>query len=198
MLPTTCDLSVFNNMTCKFLPVEPLTSSAFEPFGDVIQTAGRSFHHINARKVERYHDLAAVDVDEQEGRAGISLLRAQPYELPLKVTYVERHPMSSQAFIPLSDRPFLVIVAPAWESVRPSDLRAFLTDGSQGINYRRAVWHHVLLAIGVPDTFIAIDRIGSGPNCDRFDIPEREQLTIDVVLLDALGKAPLGGAAKRS
>ena len=165
-------------MTAQSLLLERLTSAAFEPFGDVIETAGRSFHHINAKKVERYHDLAAVDVIEQSGRTGISLLLATPYELPLTVTYVERHPMSSQAFIPLSNRPFLVIVAAAGEAVRANALRAFVTDGTQGVNYRRGVWHHVLLAIGAPDTFIAIDRIGPGPNCDRFDFSEDEQRTV--------------------
>lgn len=164
----------------SFLPVEPLTAAAFEPFGEVIETTGRSFHHINAGKVERYHDLAWVDVLENDGSPGISLMVAQPYALPLQVQQVERHPLSSQAFIPLNEQPFLVIVAPAAATVPPSTLRAFLTDGRQGVNYRRGIWHHVLLAIDAVGHFAVVDRIGQGANCERFDFAPDAQCWIDL------------------
>ena len=162
------------------LRIESLTAAAFEPFGDVIETDGRAFHHINSRMVERYHDLAAVDVHENGGKPGISLLIARPYELPLRVTYVERHPLSSQAFVPLGTEPFLVIVAPAGDEVAVDGLRAFVTNGRQGVNYRRGVWHHVLLTIGGVMRYVAIDRIGEGPNCDKFSFPEALQPQVDL------------------
>lgn len=167
-------------MLKSFLPLERLTAEAFAPFGDIIQTTGNTFHHINACMVERYHDLAPVDVLDGDGRPGISLLVAKPYELPLAVQQLERHPRSSQAFIPLSEQPFLVIVAPPGDTVGIDSLRAFVTDGRQGVNYRRGVWHHVLLAIGEMANFVAIDRIGNGPNCDLFDFAPEIQCWIDI------------------
>ncbi|MFT3820317.1 MAG: ureidoglycolate lyase [Rubrivivax sp.] len=168
------------------LRIEPLTADAFEPFGDVIETDGRPFHYINSQMVERYDDLARVDVRENGGRPGISLLVAQPYSLPLRVRFVERHPLSSQAFVPLGNDPFLVIVAPAGDEVAVGALRAFVTNGRQGINYRRGVWHHVLLTLGRVTRYLAVDRIGEGPNCDKFVFPEDVQPVVDMEPLPAV------------
>ncbi|GAA5236962.1 ureidoglycolate lyase [Verticiella sediminum] len=159
----------------ELLHPEPLTADAFLPFGEVIETEGRPFHYINQQQVQRYDDLAEVDVLAQDGRAGISLAHAQPYCLPLRVQVLERHPLSSQAFIPLAGARFVVVVAPVGERVEGHALRAFVTNGQQGVNYRRGVWHHVLLAVDQPATFVMIDRLGAGPNCDRIELAPAAQ-----------------------
>ena len=154
------------------LPLQPLTAQAFAPFGEVIETdGGRQHFPINAGMVERFHDLATVDTLAAGGRPGISLFVARPYPMPLAVTALERHPLSSQAFVPLDDRPFLLVVAPAGAGPAAHTLRAFVSNGRQGVNYAPGVWHHVLIAIDAPQTFLVIDRIGDGPNCDVFDLP---------------------------
>lgn len=145
---------------------QPLTDADFAPFGEVIQTAGRPHFPINDGQVERFHDLAAVDVGQAGGRPGISLFVARPYALPMPLHQLERHPLSSQAFLPLDDRPFLVVVAPAGEAPSVSTIRAFVSDGRQGVNYRRGVWHHPLIAFGQGQVFAVVDRIGEGANCD--------------------------------
>ena len=87
-----------------------LTREAFAEFGDVIETGGDNHYPINGGKAERYHDLATAEAQGPNARVLISIVRGTPYEFPLKLTMVERHPLGSQAFIPLSPRPFLVVV----------------------------------------------------------------------------------------
>ena len=148
------------------LRVQPLTAEAFADFGEVIDSAGHTPIPINNGMTERYHALARVDTGGSDGHALINLFHALPYALPLRLTEMERHPRGSQAFVPLQAQPFIVVVAPVGESVAPGDLRAFVTDGRQGVNYRRGVWHHSLIALHAPARFLVVDRGGPGHNCD--------------------------------
>lgn len=156
------------------LVFETLTAAAFAPFGDVLEAREGNFFHINAGMVERYHDLATVDVLGGNGRAGISVMRATPYALPMRAAFLERHPLSSQAFMPLTPTHFLVVVAPPGPEVKLADVRAFVCRPGQGVNYAPGVWHHMLLATE-PCDFLIVDRIGAGPNCDEFYFPEDDR-----------------------
>ncbi len=151
----------------------PLTATAFAPYGDVVETAGRDHYPINAGMAERYSDLAKIDVGAEGGRPLISLCQAKPVRLPVPLRLMERHPLSSQAFIPLSTAPFLIVVAPAGLSPRSEDIRAFISNGHQGINYRAGTWHHPLLALDQATDFLIVDRGGPGANCDEVPIEER-------------------------
>lgn len=162
-------------MSSQTLELMPLTHAAFAPFGDVVEYEGRDFFHINDKMVERYHDLAKVDTQEAGGRTLISWLLAKPNTFPSKVKFVERHQLSSQAFIPLGDNPFVVVVAPRGDTVNVGDLRAFITNGRQGVNYHRGVWHHILLVPKQAMQFIVVDRGGPEKNCDEFWFPEEER-----------------------
>ncbi len=149
------------------ITTEPLTATAFAPFGDVLDATG-DFRLINAGLCRRHHDRAAMDFGP-EGRAGISLFDATPRSLPYAFDLIERHPDGSQAFLPMTEHPFLVIVADGPEA-RP---RAFVTDGSQGINLHRGTWHGVLTPLHAPGRFAVVDRIGATPNLEehRFATP---------------------------
>jgi ureidoglycolate lyase len=150
--------------------IEPLTREAFAPFGDVIEASDAMRHFpINEGTTERYHDLADIQLDAQ-GRAIVSIFRAQPRALPFAITMLERHPLGSQAFMPLHGRPYLVAVAPRGEMFTASDVRVFLARGDQGVNYAAGVWHHPLLALGEISDFLIVDRAGPGPNCDERDL----------------------------
>ena len=155
------------------LPISPLTAAGFAAYGDVIETEGRAHYPINAGMAERFSDLAQVDVGAAGGRPLISLCRAQPVSLPLRLRLMERHPLSSQAFIPLSWAPFLIVVAPAGEDLSIDDIRAFRSNGRQGINYRAGTWHHPLLALHEITEFLIVDRGGEGTNCDEIPIQDR-------------------------
>lgn len=146
------------------LTVEPLTSDAFAPFGDVIELASASeVFDINEGTATRYHDLAEVDCSTAGGRTVISIFRAQPRELPLAVAMLERHPLGSQAFVPLARTRYLVVVGEGADAAP----RAFLARDGQGVNFRRGTWHHPLLALDAVSDFLVVDRAGSGHNCDE-------------------------------
>ena len=151
----------------RTLIAKPLTREAFAPFGEVIEMDGAEHFPINAGKCERYHDLARVEATGPNGRVLVSLFRGQPYVAPLQVGMVERHPFGSQAFIPLSPRPFLVVVCHDTKD-GPGEPYAFLAGPGQGINYRRNLWHGVLTPIGEEQDFLIVDRGGDGSNLEEF------------------------------
>lgn len=153
----------------RILKPEPLSAGAFAPYGEVLETGG-DFRLINAGLCRRHHDRATMDFGTG-GRAGISIFDAEPRALPYEFDLIERHPDGSQAFIPMTQHPFLVIVSDGTDS-RP---RAFVTTGAQGINLRRGIWHGVLTPLHAPGLFAVVDRIGPTPNLEehRFDTPWR-------------------------
>lgn len=166
-------------MTPRLLPPEALTPEAFAPFGDVIEVSDAARHFpINGGNTERYHDLARIDPGP-EGQVIVSIFRGLPRELPFRVEMMERHPLGSQAFVPLSGEPYLVVVALAGVAPAAGDLRLFVAQAGQGVNYARGVWHHPLLALNTISDFLVIDRSGSAPNCD--------EVAIDPPALIALG-----------
>lgn len=157
-------------MTMSPLTPEPLTREAFAPFGDVIEASDAVRHFtINTGNTERYHDLADIDAGP-DGRVIVSIFRGQPRTLPFKVEMMERHPLGSQAFVPLSGRPYLVVVAPAGTAPGAQDLRVFAARGDQGVNYAPGVWHHPLLALDAVSDFLVVDRSGNAPNCDEVQL----------------------------
>lgn len=147
----------------------PLTAAAFAPFGEVLEVSGPPTKWINAGKCGRWHDRATLDF--AEARAGISIFRSDCFTLPFTFDLVERHPEGSQAFLPMSTDPFLVVVAPD-EGGTPGQPLAFLTSGAQGINIRRNVWHGVLTPLSGPGLFAVVDRIGTTPNLEEFRYPD--------------------------
>lgn len=150
----------------ELIPV-PLTREAFAPFGDVIETEGAEHFGINQGTTERYHNLANVDVLDQNGQPLISIFRGQPRPQPIDLLIMERHPLASQAFVPMDRRDYLVVVAPASETVTPQDLVAFRASGYQGVNYAKGVWHHPLLVLEPDSDFLVVDRGGEGHNLDE-------------------------------
>ncbi|MDP3895683.1 MAG: ureidoglycolate lyase [Mesorhizobium sp.] len=149
----------------KTILAQPLTREAFAPFGDVLDTAGPSYP-INAGMTQRFHDLARVEAEGPNARVLISIFRGQPYAFPLRLRMVERHPLGSQAFMPLGGKPFLVIVCPDTPG-GPGAPHAFVTAPGQGVSYPRNTWHGVLTPIGEPQDFLVVDRGGDGVNLEE-------------------------------
>ncbi|MGY6548325.1 MAG: ureidoglycolate lyase [Roseinatronobacter sp.] len=149
----------------RTLHTSPLTDAAFAPFGDVLDISGPPDKLINQGLCGRFHDRARLDFGA-DGRAGLSLFNASPRALPYCLDMVERHPDGSQAFIPMHDHAFLVIVAEDL-SGRPGTPRAFITNGAQAINFHRNIWHGVLTPLSLPGRFAVIDRIGPTPNLEE-------------------------------
>lgn len=164
----------------RTLNIEQLTKTAFAPFGDVIETEGSAHFPINNGSTERFHKLAQVDTALPGDTAIISIFLARRLPMPLVISMLERHPLGSQAFIPLWGHRFLVVVAPAGEEPDPGQVRAFITNGRQGVNYHRGVWHHPVLALEPQDSFLVVDRSGSGQNCDEHFFARQQYLSLDL------------------
>ncbi len=152
-----------SEITIRALPITP---ERFAPYGDVIHASADSKAAMNDARFERFSRLAEVDA---EGRhASISIARCKmPTSLPYRFDLIERHPLGSQAFIPLSHFKFFVVVAPAAESAEPEDLRAFVTNGSQGVNYHKGVWHMPMIALEGGQEFLIVDCGADGENCEE-------------------------------
>jgi len=157
------------------MAINLLTREAFAPFGDVIEFEGSDFFPINNGMADRYHDLAGVEVVGDQSRAIISLVASRQFDMPRRVDHLEYHPFGSQAFLPLDSSQFIVVVGPAAEQPDLGLLRAFVTNGRQGINYHLGTWHHVLLTPYAPMRFICVDRAGPGHNCVDYHIPAADQ-----------------------
>lgn len=151
--------------SAREIVAEPLTREAFAPFGEIIDTNGAASFPINQGRTERFHALATVELLGDDPRAILSIFRGQPLE-PLTITLMERHPLGSQAFVPLNNQPFLAVVAP------PGDfdefaIRVFLVRGDQGVSYRAGTWHAPLLPLEADADYLVVDRQGGGNNCDE-------------------------------
>ena len=114
-------------MSARRIVLQPLTAKTFAPFGDVLEATGEPDKIINAGLCDRFHDLANLDFTGEGARAGISVFRSKARTLPYTLDMVERHPLGSQAFMPMSADPFMVIVAPD-DGDAPGTPLAFLTE----------------------------------------------------------------------
>lgn len=149
---------------------KPLTQQAFSAFGDVIEASNNVNNFaINDGFTQRYHDLTNVDVKDNKGRAIVSIFRSTPLEQPIAIKMMERHPHGSQAFIPMGENPYLVVVAPAGE-FDESAIEIFIANSNQGVNYHKGTWHHFCLALRDESDFLVIDRGGEGDNCDTLEL----------------------------
>ncbi|OAZ89444.1 ureidoglycolate lyase [Halomonas sp. G11] len=158
------------------LKAEPLTPEAFAPFGDVIDARTSASFPINAGRTQRHHDLAKVETLGDNARTLINIFVSQPVTLPLELTFLERHPQGSQAFMPLHEERFIVVVAPLGEVIKPGDVRAFVTDGRQGVNYHAGTWHAIQSVLDREGEFLVVDRGGDGNNCDEYPLSLRIHL----------------------
>lgn len=160
--------------------IEALDRAAFSPFGDVIEPeAAREVYAVNSGTATRYHDLARIDTSASEGRTLVSIFRAQPRALPFEVAMLERHPLGSQAFVPLGPAPYLVVVGTGADALP----RAFVAARGQGVNFHRGTWHHPLFALERTSDFLVIDRGGDGGNCDELRLVQ--PCLIAAVAIDA-------------
>jgi ureidoglycolate lyase len=148
----------------RVIGIETLTEAAFAPFGDLLEATGTPDKLINQGRCGRFHDRARLDFSD--GRAGISVFQGEKESLPLPLHMMERHPEGSQAFVPMSADPFLVVVATDAGGV-PTNPRAFVTAPGQAINFHRGTWHGVLTPLSEPGLFAVIDRIGEGANLEE-------------------------------
>ena len=154
--------------------IEPISHDAFAPFGQVLAPRPAPDRMINEGRCERHHALATVQ--RGGGEAIISIFRSQPVSLPYECALLERHPLGSQAFMPLGPDPWLSVVAPD-AGGRPGTPRAFLVPAGVGVNLGAGVWHGVLTPLDRSADFLVVDREGEGVNL--------EEVRMDPVIITA-------------
>lgn len=162
-------------MRSNLLRPEPLTKDAFAAFGDVVEVDGALAKHINQGFAQRYDGLAYIDVEHAGGGVNVSLFHANPRPSPIDIRLMERHPLGSQLFAPMQDRPWLVVVCGDPRDAR--SYRAFTATGAQGVNYARNVWHHPLLVLE-PSRFLVLDRAGPGLNLEEVELGDAQRLSL--------------------
>ena len=152
-----------------------MEAKAFAPFGDLLEVAGAPDKIINQGFCGRWHDRAELDFGT-DGRAGISIFKAEPRDMPYRLDLLERHPDGSQAFVPMSMTEWLVIVA-ADDHGTPDGIAAFIAAPGQGINLHRGTWHGVLTPLLAPGLFAVVDRIGDSTNLEEFPLEVPRTIT---------------------
>ena len=146
----------------------------FKKFGDMITTDDIKPLEINDGYAKRYDGIANLDAKKDEGESIISIFSALKRSFPMKVDMMEKHPLGSQAFIPMKETTFLAFVAP--EGVKPdlNKVEAFIIPKGVGVNYNAGIWHFPLIATEDMN-FLVVDRKGSGDNLVLEDL-NKEQI----------------------
>lgn len=148
---------------------ENLTAEAFRPYGDVIEIEDKDYRTINDGYADRFENFTELDVTDG-GAPAMSIFRARPVSMPFLVKKLERHPRSSQLFLPTSNSRFVVLVAEPSDKPKVENLRLFVTNGKQGVNYHRGVWHHFLLTLDEDQMYYVIDRSNPDDNTEEHDL----------------------------
>lgn len=150
------------------IKIRPITAEEFAPFGDLLTPRDEASWMVNQGRCERHNALATVECSG--GEAIISIFRSQSVSLPYECTLLERHPLGSQAFVPLNPGPWMSVVAHD-EGGRPGTPQAFLVPEGMGINLHVGVWHGVLTPLDRAADFLVVDRAGEGINLEEVAIP---------------------------
>lgn len=158
-------------MSSRTVKTEPLTREAFAPFGAVIDAEGAPNYMINSGLCGRYDDLARPEILGEDGAVALSIGRSDEVRLPLTLDLMERHPLGTQAFVPMNGTRIIVVTAPD-EGGAPGTPRAFLSNGAQGVQYKPNCWHGVLAPLSGPSDFLIVDRMGRGENLEEHRFTE--------------------------
>ena len=135
----------------------------FSLYGDLISSNDIDYIDINAGYAKRFDNLANIDTLNDGGKTIVSIFSASKRTFPMTIDMMEKHPLGSQAFIPMKETTFLSFVAPPGESPEISKIQSFIVPPKTGINYKPGIWHFPL--ISTEDTnFLVIDRKGNGNN----------------------------------
>ncbi len=150
-------------MTERIIQPIPITKENFSKFGQLITTENIKPLEINNGYAKRFDEIAELDTSSENGETTISIFSALKRSFPMKIDMMEKHPLGSQAFIPMKETTFLTLVAPEGEKPDLKKIESFIVSKGIGINYNAGVWHFPLISTEDMD-FLVIDRKGSGEN----------------------------------
>ena len=142
---------------------KPITKENFSKFGDMITTENIKPLEINNGYAKRFDDIANINTSSENGETTISIFSALKRSFPMKIDMMEKHPLGSQAFIPMKETTFLTLVAPEGEKPDLEKIESFIVPKGIGVNYKTGIWHFPLISTEDMD-FLVIDRKGLGNN----------------------------------
>ena len=142
---------------------KPITKENFSKFGDVITTENIKPLEINNGYAKRFNDIAKIDTSNENGETTISIFSALKRSFPMKIDMMEKHPLGSQAFIPMKETTFLTLVAPEGKKPDLEKIESFIVPKGIGVNYKTGIWHFPLISTEDMD-FLVVDRKGLGNN----------------------------------
>ena len=150
-------------MTEKIIKPIPITKKNFSKFGDMITTENIKPLEINNGYAKRFDDIAKIDTSNKNGETTISIFSALKRSFPMKIDMMEKHPLGSQAFIPMKETTFLTLVAPEGEKPDLEKIESFIVPKGIGVNFKTGIWHFPLISTEDMD-FLVVDRKGLGDN----------------------------------
>jgi len=160
-------------MTERIIKPIPITKENFSKFGDMISTKNIKPLEINNGYAKRFDDIAKLDTSSENGETTISIFSALKRSFPMKIDMMEKHPLGSQAFIPMKETTFLTFVAPEGKKPNLEKIESFIVPIGKGVNYNVGVWHFPLISTEDMD-FLVVDRKGSGDNLVIENIEKEE------------------------
>ena len=150
-------------MTEKIITPIPITKENFAKYGDMISTEDIKPLEINNGYAKRYDDIANLNTSSENGEATICIFSALKRSFPMKIDMMEKHPLGSQAFIPMKESIFLALVAPQGDRPEIDKIESFIIPKGMGINYKPGIWHFPLISLENMN-FLVVDRKGPGDN----------------------------------
>ena len=147
----------------KIIKPIKITRTNFSTYGDLISADDIKPMDINAGYAKRFDNLAHINTSKDEGKTVVSIFSALKRTFPMKIDMMEKHPLSSQAFIPMKETTFLSFVAPPGEKPDIDKIESFIISPRTGINYKPDIWHFPLISTENTN-FLVIDRKGNGEN----------------------------------
>ena len=157
-------------------PIE-ITRKNFFAYGDLISSNNIKPLNINAGYAKRFDNLANINTSRNEGKAKVSIFSAIKRTFPMKIDMMEKHPLGSQAFIPMKETTFIVFVAPPSNKPEISKIESFIVPPGKGINYKPDIWHFPLISTENMN-FLVVDRKGDGENLIIYNF-EKEKVTLE-------------------
>ena len=154
-----------------------ITKENFKKFGDMISTEDIKPLEINNGFAKRYDGIANLDTKKNNGESTICIFSALKRSFPMKIDMMEKHPLGSQAFIPMKETVFLSFVAPEGDKPDLNRVDAFIIPKGIGVNYNPGVWHFPLISTEDMN-FLVVDRKGEGDNLIIYDL-KKENISID-------------------
>ena len=149
-------------MKIKIKP-KKINKKNFSKFGQIIDTSKKKYFRINDGYAKRYDNLGKINTSSKKGKTIISIFSAKKRRFPMKVDMMEKHPLGSQAFVPMKETSFLVFVAPKGNKPDLKKIRSFRIPKYTGINLNPGIWHFPLISTKDMN-FLVVDRKGKGNN----------------------------------